>query len=139
MPQNDIGLPPFNVKELPTRPKYFIPTPWGEWKTGKERVERQKKEKEKDEEFQKQLNIQFRRRVRDNPHINFSTDNFGSGKHIKSIDEKVRDLLEDPNYPENKFSSLRCETLLVSNELDDTRKELEDTKKELEDTKNELS
>lgn len=90
MPQNDIGLPPFNVKELPTRPKYFIPTPWGEWKTGKERVERLKKEKEEDEEFQKQMNIQFRRRVRDNPHINFSTDNFGSGKHIKSIDKKSK-------------------------------------------------
>ncbi|XP_052696072.1 glutamate-rich protein 6B-like [Crassostrea angulata] len=138
MPQNDSGFFPFKIGELPKRPKYSIPTPWGEWETGKERVERLKKEKMEDEDFNKQLNIQFRRRVRDNPHINFSTDNFGSGKHIKSIDEKVKDLLEDPHYPEAKFNSLKCETLLVSNELDDTRKELEDTKKILEDTQKEL-
>lgn len=139
MPQNDSGFFPFKIGELPKRPKYSIPTPWGEWETGKERVERLKQEKKEDEDFKKQLNIQFRRRVRDNPHINFSTDNFGSGKHIKNIDEKVKDLLEDPHYPEAKFNSLKCETLLVSNELDDTRKELEDTKKELEDTKEKLT
>lgn len=78
MPQNDSGFFPFKIGELPKRPKYSIPTPWGEWETGKERVERLKKEKKEDEDFNKQLNIQFRRRVRDNPHINFSTLGVGN-------------------------------------------------------------
>lgn len=121
---------------LPTRPS--VPTPWGEWETGKEKIERLKKEKEEDREFANQLLIQFNRRVRDNPHINYSGDSFG-GSPRKGLKEKVEDLLNDPYYPEKVFNSLKLDTILVANELDDTKKELKDTKKELAETKKKSS
>lgn len=100
------------------------------------KIRTSEKEKE-DREFAKQLNIQFQRRVRDNPHINYSRDSFESDNHRKSIKEKVEDLLKDPFYPECELNRLKVETLLVQNELNDLKKELNETKKEKEQIQNE--
>lgn len=78
------------------------------------------------------MHFQFQRRVRDNPHINYTTDSFGSDKQRKNIDQKVADLLKDPFYPESEFRTLKLETILVENELNDTKKKRKETKEKME-------
>lgn len=116
-------MPPRQPKPPSIDAFYHTLTPWGEWESRPEKLNRLKQEKEEDEEFSKQLLIQFNRRVRDNPHINYSGDSFG-GSPRKGLKQKVEDLLKDPHYPEGEFNRLKEQTMMVQNEKHDLRNQL---------------
>lgn len=71
-PNEGEDLPKFPFPSPPKKTK----SPWGEWETGKEKEQRLQEEKEEDHEFERQLNIQPKRSIKDNRDKNYSTDSF---------------------------------------------------------------
>ncbi|XP_065936128.1 tropomyosin-like [Magallana gigas] len=82
-----------------------------------------KREKEEDKEFYKMVVLQEKRRLAKNPHL--VTGTFGPGTGIKSLYQKIQDLLKDYYYPENEFNRLKLDVILAEKQLEEAQEELQ--------------